>query len=119
MENFKKIPPSIKNWAEDERPREKMLKHGSSVLSNAELLAIIINTGSGTSSAVALAKEILQLGQNNLDELGKLSANDLQKNQRHWRSQSRCYIGHTGIGAQKTNITATRKVIGKKQQGGC
>jgi DNA repair protein RadC len=70
---------SIKNWAEDDRPREKMAKHGAEVLSNAELLGIIINNGSKEKSAVALAKEILKLGHDNLDELGKLSLKDLQK----------------------------------------
>ena len=69
---------SIKNWAEDDRPREKMLKHGASVLSNAELLGIIINNGNKEKSAVALAKEILMLGQNNLDEIGKLSLKDFE-----------------------------------------
>ena len=69
---------SIKNWAEDDRPREKMEKHGAAILSNAELLGIIINNGSKEKSAVELAKEILALGQNNLDELGKLSLKELQ-----------------------------------------
>jgi DNA repair protein RadC len=69
---------SIKNWAEDDRPREKLEKHGASVLSNAELLAIIINTGNKEKSAVELAKDILAIGQNNLDELGKLSLKELQ-----------------------------------------
>lgn len=69
---------SIKNWAEDDRPREKMAKHGAEILSNAELLGIIINNGNKEKSAVELAKEILALGQNNLDELGKLSLKELQ-----------------------------------------
>ncbi len=73
------ISTSIKNWAEDDRPREKMAKHGAEVLSNAELLGIIINNGSKEKSAVELAKEILKLGHDNLDELGKLSLKDLQK----------------------------------------
>ena len=79
MENLDNNKTSIKNWAEDDRPREKMAMHGAEVLSNAELLAIIINNGSREKSAVELAKEILQLGQNNIDELGKLSLKDLQK----------------------------------------
>ncbi len=79
MENIEKNKTSIKNWSEDDRPREKMAKLGAEVLSNAELLAIIINNGNKEKSAVELAKEIMQLGQNNLDELGKLSLKDLQK----------------------------------------
>jgi DNA repair protein RadC len=79
MENLDNNKTSIKNWAEDDRPREKMAKHGAEILSNAELLAIIINNGSKDKSAVELAQEILRLGQNNLDELGKLTLSDLQK----------------------------------------
>jgi DNA repair protein RadC len=79
MENFKKPESSIKNWAEDDRPREKLTRQGSEMLSNSELLAIIINNGSKDRSAVDLAKEILRLGHDNLDELGKLSLKDLQK----------------------------------------
>ncbi len=79
MKNIENNKTSIKNWSEDDRPREKMAKHGAEGLSNSELLAIIINNGSKDKSAVDLAKEILQLGQNNLDELGKLSIKDLQK----------------------------------------
>ena len=79
MENLKKSTTSIKNWSEDDRPREKMLKQGSEMLSNSELLAIIINSGSKDRSAIDLAKEVLKLAHNNLDELGKLSPKDLQK----------------------------------------
>jgi len=79
MENSENAKTSIKNWAEDDRPREKMSKHGAETLSNSELLGIIINNGSKERSAVELAKEILKLGHDNLDELGKLSLMDLQK----------------------------------------
>jgi len=77
MESVNKSSTSIKNWAIDDRPREKMLAKGSENLSDSELLAILINTGSGTSSALDLAKSILKLGENNLSELGKLSLHDL------------------------------------------
>lgn len=79
MENSENNKTSIKNWAEDDRPREKMARHGAEMLSNSELLAIIINNGSKTKSAVELAKEILKLGKDNLDELGKLSLKDIQQ----------------------------------------
>ena len=79
MENSENIKTSIKNWAEDDRPREKMARHGAEILSNAELLAIIINNGNKEKSAVELAKDILKLGSDNLDELGKLSIKDFQK----------------------------------------
>ena len=57
---------SIKNWAKDERPREKLLAHGSETLSNSELVAILINHGTRNKSALELAKDILGLGKNNL-----------------------------------------------------
>ncbi len=69
---------SIKSWPEDDRPREKLMNKGPEALSNSELLAILINSGSGKRTAVDLAKEILALGHNNLDELGKLSLAALQ-----------------------------------------
>lgn len=79
MENSENNKTSIKNWAEDDRPREKMVRHGAEMLSHSELIAIIINNGSKLKSAIELAKEILKLGHDNLDELGKLSLKDLQK----------------------------------------
>ena len=59
--NKKKIyPNAICNWPEDDRPREKLLKHGEHTLSNAELLAILIRTGTSGKSAVDIARELLQ-----------------------------------------------------------
>lgn len=69
---------TIKNWPTDERPREKLLNQGASFLSNSELLAILINNGNREKSALQLAKEILRLGEDNLNELGKLSFTDLK-----------------------------------------
>ncbi len=79
MENINKPSTSIKNWAVDDRPREKLLTKGAEALSDSELLAILINNGHKEKSAVALAKEILQIGNNNLNELGKLSLKEFQK----------------------------------------
>ena len=79
MENVHKPSTSIKNWAVDDRPREKMMNIGAAALSNSELLAILINNGNKQRSALELAKDVLQLGTNNLNELGKLSIKDLQK----------------------------------------
>lgn len=68
---------SIKNWSEDDRPREKLLLKGSSALSNAELLAILINNGTRNRTAVDLAKELMQLANNNLQKLGQLSVKEI------------------------------------------
>jgi DNA repair protein RadC len=70
---------SIKQWAKDDRPREKLLINGAENLSNSELLAILIHNGSKEKSAVDLAKEVLKLGKDNIVELGKLSLTDLMK----------------------------------------
>ncbi|AMS27900.1 hypothetical protein AEM51_13630 [Bacteroidetes bacterium UKL13-3] len=72
-------PFSIKHWAEDDRPREKFLQKGRNSLSDAELIAILISTGTKDESAVDLAKNILAATHNNLNELGKFSVNDLTK----------------------------------------
>jgi len=70
---------SIKQWAKDDRPREKLLLKGPSHLSDSELVAILLNNGTRDKSAIDLGKEVLQLGKNNLNELGKLTAKDLMR----------------------------------------
>lgn len=70
---------SITEWSEEDRPREKMEKLGASALSNAELLAILIGSGSTDQSAVELMKDILKDCNNNLNTLGKMSCQQLQK----------------------------------------
>lgn len=80
MENDKKKKNnSIKSWAEDDRPREKMLHKGYAALSDTELIAILIQSGTREQSAVDLAREILKLGNHNLSHLGKLTLKDFQK----------------------------------------
>ena len=59
MKKNKKYPNAINNWPVDDRPREKLLKFGEQTLSNAELLGILIRTGSPGKSAVDIAREIL------------------------------------------------------------
>ena len=70
---------SIKQWAKDDRPREKLLRKSSAALSDSELLAILIGNGTREKSAVDLAREVLLIGKNNLNELGKLSVKDFMK----------------------------------------
>jgi len=77
MESTNKSSTSIKNWAIDDRPREKLLAKGKESLSDSELLAILINSGSGKDSAVDLAKKVLRLGDDNLDELGKITIKEM------------------------------------------
>src|SRR5215213_9964193 len=102
MESFNKSSTSIKNWAVDDRPREKLLLKGAAVLSDSELLAILISTGNKEKSAVELAKDVLILGKNNLNELGKLSVNDLMKIK--------------GIGEAKAITLAAALELGRRRQ---
>ncbi|WP_028376366.1 RadC family protein [Leeuwenhoekiella sp. MAR_2009_132] len=70
---------SIKKWSLDDRPREKLLSKGKDALTDAELVAILIGSGSRNESAVALSKRILASVDNNLNALGKLSIDQLLK----------------------------------------
>jgi len=70
---------TIKNWAEEDRPREKMLLQGRRALTDAELIAILISSGSTTETAVELSKRILHQYNNDLSVLGKQSINELCK----------------------------------------
>lgn len=92
---------TIKQWAEDDRPREKAMTKGFSALSDTELLAILISTGTREESAVDLAKRILALTNNNLVELGKLKFKDLQKVK--------------GIGIAKAITIATAMELGRRR----
>lgn len=68
---------TIKDWAVDDRPREKLMTKGAESLSNSELIAILILNGAVNKSAVDLAKEILSKADNSLQKLGKLTVKDL------------------------------------------
>jgi len=69
----------ITEWAVEDRPREKLIQKGTASLSDAELLAILICSGTKNKSAVDLGRELLQTVNNNLNTLGKLSIEDLKK----------------------------------------
>lgn len=95
---------SIKEWAKDDRPREKLLLNGAHTLSDSELLAILILNGSKDKTAVDLAKEVLKLSKDNLAELGKLSIKELMKIK--------------GIGQAKAIAIAAALELGRRRQGG-
>ena len=92
---------SIKNWAADDRPREKLLTKGIETLSDAELIAILISSGNRNESAVELAKRMLSDNQNNLNETAKLSISDLQK--------------YKGIGEAKAISIVAALELGKRR----
>jgi len=77
MNEYTKLP--IKHWAEDDRPREKLLLKGKGILTKAELIAILIGSGNSDESAVTLSQIILKSVKNNLAELSKLSVNGFEE----------------------------------------
>lgn len=70
---------TIKSWAEDDRPREKMQLKGKNALSDAELIAILLGSGTRSKSAVQLAQEMLQQAENDLNKFGKWNSSEFQK----------------------------------------
>lgn len=79
MENINKPHKPIKDWDEDDKPREKMLLHGAASLSKSELLAILINNGTPSRSALDLARDLLETCKGNLHQMARLTITDLVK----------------------------------------
>lgn len=92
---------SIKDWAEDDKPREKLVNKGPAALSNAELIAILIGSGNNEESAVALSKRIMNEVNDNLAELARLTISDLQK--------------YKGIGEAKAITIAAALELGRRR----
>jgi DNA repair protein RadC len=93
---------SIKYWAEDDQPREKLMLKGKAALSDAELIAILIGSGSRNESAVELSKRILSSVDNNLGALGKLSLQQL--------------MNFKGIGEAKAVTIAAAMELGRRRR---
>jgi len=94
---------SIKNWSQDDQPREKLLYKGKATLSDAELVAILIGSGSKEESAVELCKRILASVDNNLSALGKLSIKQLME--------------FKGIGEAKAITIVAALELGRRRRG--
>lgn len=101
MEKYQKT--SIRHWAIEDRPREKLIQKGIASLSNAELLAILIGSGSRKESAVELSRKILRDARNNLNELGKSTIESLQK-------------GYHGVGQAKAITIVAALELGRRRQ---
>lgn len=97
---------SIKRWDRDDRPREKLRLRGRSALSNAELLAIILGSGSARESAVSLAKKILAEADNNLNTLGKLSLSKLMSFYGVGEAKAVCIAAALELGRRRTREDA-------------
>lgn len=93
---------TITEWADDDRPREKLMKKGATALSDAELLAILIGSGNTEETAVELCRRILNDNHNNLNELARLSISDLER--------------YKGIGEAKAITLISALEIGKRRR---
>ena len=107
---------SIKDWAKDDRPREKLLIKGKGALSDAELLAILIASGNRHESAVELSKRILQSLGNNLNKLAKLSVNDLMKFKGIGQAKAISIIASLELGRRRrsSDVLEKDKIEGSK-----
>jgi DNA repair protein RadC len=106
----KKTFTSIRQWAEDDRPREKMLLKGKSALSDAELIAILINSGNKNESAVDLAKRILHDAGDNLLQLSKLSIGDLMKYRGMGEAKAISIMAALELGKRRRESEALEKI---------
>ncbi|HVF95903.1 MAG TPA: DNA repair protein RadC [Flavisolibacter sp.] len=105
---------SIKQWAKDDRPREKLLAKGPAVLSNSELLAILILNGNKEKSALELAQDVLRLGKDNLNELGKLSIEELTKLKGIGEAKAIAIIAAMELGRRRQAMASLEKpVVGR------
>ncbi|MEM6963681.1 MAG: DNA repair protein RadC [Bacteroidota bacterium] len=102
MKTYDREKLAITAWAEEDRPREKLLQKGKQVLSDAELLAILLGSGSREDTAVGLAKKILNFVENSLNDLGKCSLAELQR--------------FKGIGEAKAITIAAAMELGRRRQ---
>jgi DNA repair protein RadC len=94
-------PFPIRNWSEDDRPREKLMLKGKSALSDAELIAILIGSGSRNETAVALSRRILLSVGNNLTALGKLSIQQLMNFKGIGEAKAVAIVAATELGRRR------------------
>lgn len=102
---------SINEWDEQDRPREKLLAHGTEILSNSELLGILVGSGNGDESAVALMQRILNENDNSLKELGKRSYEQLTAYKGIGMAKAATIMAAMELGRRRRNDTTKRKQI--------
>ena len=100
----------IKEWSDSDKPREKMIAQGRNSLSNAELLAILIGSGSKNESAVSLSRRILASVNNNLTNLGKLSLQQLQQFKGVGEAKAVTILAATELGKRRSNEQPTELI---------
>jgi DNA repair protein RadC len=100
---------NIKSWNEADRPREKLMQKGKTALSDAELIAILLGSGTKSLSAVELARQILNSVNNNLHELATLSIKDLMKFKGIGEAKAISIASALELGRRRKDATHTRK----------
>lgn len=109
MEKYK-LTSSIRTWAEDDRPREKLLLKGKAALSDAELIAILIGSGNASESAVDLSKRILKSLNHQLSALAKLSVKDLTKFKGIGQAKAISIIAALELGRRRKSTDSEKRV---------
>jgi len=99
----------IKSWSPEDRPREKLILKGKSALSDAELIAILLGSGTNTLSAVDLAKKVLQPASNNLHELARLTVKDLVKIKGIGEAKALTIVAALELGRRRKDLETTEK----------
>jgi DNA repair protein RadC len=107
---------TIKTWAEEDRPREKLSLKGKNALSDAELVAILIGSGNKNESAVELSKKILASINNNLNKLGKLSINDLTQFNGIGEAKAISIIAALELGRRRKDSEIEKRLIIKSSK---
>jgi DNA repair protein RadC len=100
---------SLKHWAESDRPRERLLARGPQVLSDAELIAILLGSGSRDESAVDLARRILRSAGNELSSLGKLTSADLGQYKGMGQAKSATLLAALELGRRRRQSEAAQR----------
>lgn len=112
------VASGIKSWAEEDRPREKLLQKGRAVLSDAELLAILLGSGTARLSAVDVAKLVLKAAQNDLNVLARFSVKELMKQKGIGEARAITIVAALELGRRRkeadaparTTITCSRDI---------
>ncbi len=94
----------VKDWAKEDRPREKLIQQGSAALTDAELLGVLMGSGTTKVSVVDLAKQVLRHYENKLDVLAKSSVHELKR--------------FKGIGQAKAIVIVSAMELGRRREGG-
>jgi DNA repair protein RadC len=102
-------PLSIKSWSPDDRPREKLILKGKSALSDAELIAILLGSGTSSLSAVDLAKKVLQPAENNLHQLARLTVKDFVKIKGIGEAKALTIVAALELGRRRKELDGNEK----------